>query len=88
MNIFLGILGMAAGVLLIKYRDVVGQTIGDADWMKYVGGVYNFVILVGIFIFFFSLAKMTGTTGLLLAPLRWLIPGGGGGAPAAEESFF
>lgn len=86
MSIFLGFLGMATGMLMIKYRERIGETIGDAEWMRYVGGVYMFVMLVGIFVFFFSLAKMTGTTDFLLAPLRFLIPVPT--APQGEEVLF
>jgi len=76
---FLELLGMAAGALLIKYRERVGEMVGDADWMRYVGGVYNFIVLIGIFIFFWSIAALTGTQGIFLAPLVWFIGGAFGG---------
>lgn len=48
--------------------------IGDAYWMRYVGGVYNFVVIVGVFLVFFGVARMTGTTKILMAPIYGLIP--------------
>lgn len=75
-HIFLGLLGVAVSILMIKYREKIGSTIGDAEWMKWVGGNYNLVILIAIFIFFWSIAEMTGTTNILLMPLKFLIPTG------------
>jgi len=74
MATFLSLLGIVFAVALLKYRQQVGDTIGDADWMRYVGGVYNMVIIIGIFIFFWSLATLTGTTDLLLSPLKYILP--------------
>lgn len=71
----LGIIGIVGSFFLIRYREMVGDMIGDADWMKYVGGNYNLVVIIAVIIFFWSLAEMTGTTYLLFAPLRFLIPG-------------
>ena len=81
---FFEICGMVIGALLIKYRERVGEAIGDADWMRYVGGVYNFVILVVIFIFFWSIAALTGTQGILLAPIVWFIGGAFGTHPPVQ----
>ena len=75
MTIFLGILGMIFGVVLIKYREAVGDMLGNADWMKYVGGPYMLSIWLGIFFFFYSFAYMTGTMEFFLAPLLSFIPG-------------
>lgn len=72
---FLQILGMIAGGLLVKYREKVGEQLGEADWMRYVGGVYNFVIILGIFIFFWSLAALTGTTQIFFYPFYLLLGG-------------
>jgi hypothetical protein len=74
MNIVLGLLGMAAGIAIIRYRETIGDILGDASWTRYIGGPYNFAILIGVLLFFFSLAKMTGTTGFFLAPIQWLLP--------------
>lgn len=75
MSVFLSLLGIAGSVLMLKYRESIGNIMGEADWMSKVGGVYNFVIILAIFIFFWSLATLTGTTEILFAPLLWLIPG-------------
>jgi len=74
-HIIIGILGMVGSFFLLRYREQVGDLIGEADWMHAVGGVYNLVILLAIFFFFFSVAYLTGTTSLLLSPLRYLFPG-------------
>lgn len=72
---FVQLCGIALGVLIIKYRQQIGDQIGDADWMRYVGGVYNFVILLGVLVFFWSIATLTGTADILFAPLFWIIGG-------------
>ncbi len=70
MGTFLSIVGIISSILLIKYRERVGDNIGEADWMLKVGGVYNFIIIFAIFLFFWSIAYLTGTTDFLFAPLR------------------
>lgn len=72
---FVQLCGMVLGALLIKYRQQIGDEIGDAEWMRYVGGVYNFVILMGVLIFFWSIATLTGTADIFFAPLFWIIGG-------------
>lgn len=74
MNIILGLVGIIGAIAIIKYREAIGDLFGGADWTKYVGGPYNMAILVGIILFFFSVAKMTGTTDFFLSPLLWLFP--------------
>ncbi len=76
---------IAGGVAVIIYRESVGNMLGDADWMKYVGGPYSLAIIIGIFAFFYGLADITGTTGLLFAPVRGLFSlGGSASAPPTE----
>ena len=75
MGYILPIIGIVGPVFMIKYREAIGNMMGEAAWMAKVGGVYNFVILVAIFIFFWSLASLTGTTDLLFRPILWIIPG-------------
>lgn len=70
MGTFLSIVGLITSLLMIKYREKVGDNIGEAEWMQKVGGVYNFVIILAIFIFFWSIAYLTGTTDIFFAPLR------------------
>ena len=67
--------GLVGPFFLIKYRQVVGDMMGEAEWMKKVGGVYNTVIIIALIIFFWTIAEMTGTTSVLFGPLRYLIPG-------------
>lgn len=75
MSIFLGFLGIGFGFFLIKYRERIGDFLGDAYWMRYVGGVYNLIIIVGVLIFFWSVALMTGTQTIFFAPLYWILGG-------------
>lgn len=74
-RIILGIIGIFLSFLLLKYREKMGETIGEAEWMQKIGGVYNLMILVALFMFFWSLAYMTNTEGFFLSPLKYLIPG-------------
>ncbi len=75
MHIVLSLIGMVGSFFLIRYREAIGDIMGQAEWMNKVGGVYNVIVIVAIFIFFWSLATLTGTTGILFAPLTFLIPG-------------
>lgn len=67
--------GLIGPFFLIKYREAVGDLIGEAAWMRKVGGVYNVIFIIAMFIFFWTLAEVTGTTSILFAPLRRLSPG-------------
>lgn len=84
MSIVLSLLGIVGSVLMLKYREYIGNLMGEAEWMMRVGGVYNVVIIAAIFIFFWSLATLTGTTEILFRPLLWLIPGVNRGTPASD----
>ena len=75
MHFFLSLLGIVASFFLLKYRERVGDMIGEADWMRKVGGIYMIIIFVAIFIFFWSVAELTGTTGVLFGWVRYVIPG-------------
>lgn len=66
--------GLITPFFLIKYREDVGNTIGEADWMKKIGGVYNFIIVLAFLIFFWTIAEITGTTGFLFSPFKSLFP--------------
>lgn len=72
---FFKLCAMGIAVALIKYRERVGDMLGEAEWMRYVGGVYNFVVIIAIFIFFWSVASLTGTQKIFFAPLYWLVGG-------------
>jgi len=75
MSIVLGLLGIAASVLLLKYRERAGDLIGEAAWMSKVGGVYNLIIIFALCLFFWSVAVMTGTQYVFLRPLLFFLPG-------------
>ena len=75
-RIFLGLIGIGFSFVLIKYREQVGDMLGDPDWASKVGGIYNIVILCGIIGFFWSIAYMTGTEQVLFAPLVYFLPKG------------
>ncbi|MFA5799833.1 MAG: hypothetical protein WC840_02635, partial [Candidatus Peribacteraceae bacterium] len=60
-----GIFGIICSFLIIKYRERIGEMLGDPQWASKVGGIYNILIIVGIFIFLWSLTTMTGTSDFL-----------------------
>ena len=62
------------GFAVIKFRERIADMIGVAEWMRYFGGVYMFVSIIGILMFIFGIARLTGTTDIMLSPLYWLIP--------------
>lgn len=75
---FSGILAIVGAFLLIKYRQKVVGLTGKFAWAeKYLGtgGTYNLMVIIAIILFFWGVAKMTGTTDVLLGPLRGLLPG-------------
>jgi hypothetical protein len=74
-TIFLSLLGIVASFVLIWKRQLAGDMLGEAQWMKKIGGVYNVIIIVAILIFFWSVAELTGTAGFLFSPVRYLLPG-------------
>ncbi len=69
------IAGMVFSFYLVYKRQMFGDMIGEADWMLKVGGVYNLMVIVGVFIFLWSIATLTGTTQILFLPIIWMIPG-------------
>ncbi len=75
MHYILSITGLVASIAMLKYRQQCGDFLGETDWMHYVGGIYNVVIILALFIFFWSLAVLTGTTDILFTPFLYLFPG-------------
>lgn len=71
----LPLIGIVFSFYLIYKRQMFGDMIGEADWMLKVGGVYNLMVIVGLVIFFWSIAELTGTTGVLFSPLLHVLPG-------------
>ena len=66
--------GLIGPFFLIYYREEIGNTIGQADWMSAFGGIYTVIVVVAILIFFWTLAELTGTTQTLFGPIRDVIP--------------
>jgi hypothetical protein len=66
---------MVGAFFMMKYRERVGDLIGEAEWMNKVGGVYNLIIILSFLIFFWSVAELTNTTRFLFAPVMMLFPG-------------
>ena len=75
LKIILSIIGILSSFAMIKYRESVAEMMGEAEWMRKVGGVLNVVILFAVFIFFWSVASLTGTDMVLFSWLPKLIPG-------------
>lgn len=75
MTYLLSFLGIALSIVMLRFRERIGDFMGEADWMKYTGGVYNVVIILAIFIFLWSIATLTGTTDTLFMPFLYLLPG-------------
>jgi hypothetical protein len=76
MKIILGLLGIVGSFFMLKYRETIGDLLGEAQWMSKIGGAYNLVVILAILLFFWSLAEMTNTTHLFFKPLLFLFPGG------------
>ena len=74
MQYFLSIVGIIGSFFLVKYREVIGNTLGEPDWMRSMGGIYTFLVFIAVFIFFWSLATITNSTDILLAPVKMLFP--------------
>ena len=75
MNFILGFIGIVLSLVMMRKREMIGDMIGDADWMHKVGGNYMIVIYAAIFIFFYSMVLMTGMTSSVWEPiLRLLMP--------------
>lgn len=74
MNIILGLIGIAFGFVLVKYRERVGDMLGEPAWATKIGGIYNVIIIIAALIFFWSIAYITGTQDILFAPIINLFP--------------
>lgn len=71
----LSITGIVASFYMIKQREFIGDLLGDPHWARRFGGIYTLVVVLAVFILFWSLAVLTGTTHILFKPLQLLIPG-------------
>ena len=86
---FKGALAIITSFLLIKYRERIVGITGKFSWAeKYLGmgGTYRFFVILGVIVFLWGVASITGTTDILLKPLGGVMfPGSeGGGAPVSE----
>jgi hypothetical protein len=69
MKYILSIIGMILSVYMIIKREAVGDMLGQPEWSVKIGGAYNMVVLIAGFIFFWSLATITGTSDVLFGPV-------------------
>ncbi|HAI98108.1 TPA: hypothetical protein DCL30_01015 [Candidatus Peribacteria bacterium] len=77
MHFFLGFIGILLSVGIIRYREAIGDTIGEAEWMRKIGGVYMVTIYFAICLFIYSFLSMFGLQDMLLTPIvRLLTPYG------------
>ena len=67
--------GLIGPFVMMVYRESLGDLIGEADWMRKVGGVYYVIVFIALFIFFWTLAEVTGTTTILFSPITSILPG-------------
>lgn len=74
MRKFIFILGIFFSFFLIKYRESLGNSLGQMKWMSHVGGIYYVIVFIAIFIFFWSIAELTNTTNIFLYPILLLLP--------------
>ena len=86
MRFILGIIGILFGAALIKFREQVGDMLGQPAWADKIGGIYNVVVIIGVLMFFWSIAYMTNTQDIFFAPLFYFLPHkeAAGGIPGAE----
>ncbi len=74
--------GIVLAFLIVRFREAIGNIVGEADWMRKVGGVYNLMIIVALVLFFWCLAELTNSTSLLFGPVKDLFPNPAGSAAA------
>ena len=75
LHYILPLIGIVGAFFLIRYRESLGDTLGDAEWMRSVGGIYNVIVIFAVFVFFWSIAELTGTNEVLFGFVKLLIPG-------------
>lgn len=75
MGIVLPLAGMALALLIIVRREQIGNMLGEPAWMHGHGGIYTWIVVIALIIFFWSLAELSGTTTYLFSPLKNFLPG-------------
>ncbi len=73
MTTILSLIGIIASFFMIKKREMVADMIGEGEWMRKIGGVHLVVVYCGIFLFFWSVAALTGTLDIFFSPLKSLL---------------
>ncbi|MBU0767091.1 hypothetical protein KKF55_04940 [Patescibacteria group bacterium] len=68
-DIILGFIGIALSLFMIKFRRMIGDTVGDALWMQRLGGVFTITIFAAIAIFFWSLLMIFDLENVFLKPI-------------------
>lgn len=68
-DVILGLIGIALSFFIIKFRRMIGDTIGDAPWMQRVGGIFTITIFAAMGIFLWSLLMIFGLENAFLGPL-------------------
>ncbi len=81
MRIILGVIGIIFASVLIKFREQVGEMLGEPAWAEKVGGIYNLVIIIGVAMYFWSISYMTNTQDIFFAPLMYILPFGKDACP-------
>jgi hypothetical protein len=80
MRYFLIFIGYVTAYCLIKFRQKIGDGIGgDQSWMESIGGIYNFLMILGVILFFWCTVELTGTARIFFFPLYWILGGAFGG---------
>lgn len=74
MKFVLAIFGIFLSYQIMRHRESIGDSIGEMEWMRKIGGIYNIMVFIAVFIFFWSLATLTGTERLFLYPFLKLMP--------------
>ena len=70
MNIVYGLLGLGFAYLLVRYREFIGDILGNMEWAKWVGGIYNVIVMVAIILAIFSLLFIFGLEEQLFGGIR------------------
>ena len=69
MHIIFGLIGIVLSFVMVRYREQIGDMLGEPEWAQKVGGIYNVVVVIALFFFLWSIAYMTGTLGVLFGPV-------------------
>tara|TARA_Y100000310_G_scaffold115120_1_gene113655 strand:+ start:1249 stop:1494 length:246 start_codon:yes stop_codon:yes gene_type:complete len=65
----IGFLGLIVAIIFIRYRRIVGDMFGNAQWMLKVGGIHNIVIIVAILLTLWSLLMIFHLEEVFFIPL-------------------